>query len=268
MPTDAQRSDLAQPPLTRMPRPLRLARLTAARTRQRVSHLLRSDTVGGVLARLGAAWFARRRWAAWAVLLPVGMSAWGFVHASGVHATIAGVLLAAVVPVTVRVAGRGGGKATAGSAVAAHPIRLTEIFEHRFSPLSAGFAVPVFAFFAFGVAVGGLGEGAVWFEQRISIGIAIGLVLGKPLGIVLSTVLLTRTTRAGFAESVTFRDLLGVGCLAGGGFTVAMLLAELSFVSSVEAGIAKLAVMVASLIAVVVAALVLVPSSRRRVARQ
>ena len=60
----------------------------------------------------------------------------------------------------------------------------------------------------------------------------------------------------------------GLRDVAGVGFTVAMLLAELSFVSSVEAGIAKLAVMVASLIAVVVAALVLVPSSRRRVARQ
>ena len=74
----------------------------------------------------------------WWLLLPLAVAAWALVHASGVHATVAGVVLGFTVPVL----GRYG-----------HPT--AELFEHTMRPLSAGFAVPVFAFFAAGVTVGG-----------------------------------------------------------------------------------------------------------------
>src|SRR3954447_9949910 len=88
----------------------------------------------------------QRRVRSWWLLLPLAVLTWALMHASGVHATVAGVLLAFTVPV-VRSEAAGGPDAGPGMA---------EHFEHRFRPLSAGVAVPVFAFFAAGVTVGGL----------------------------------------------------------------------------------------------------------------
>ena len=88
----------------------------------------------------------QRRVRSWWLLLPLAAATWALVHASGVHATVAGVLLGFAVPV-IRSDRAGGPDAGPG---------LAEHFEHRFRPLSAGFAVPVFAFFSAGVTVGGL----------------------------------------------------------------------------------------------------------------
>ena len=104
----------------------------------------------------------QRRVRAWWVLLPLAALAWGFMHASGVHATVAGVLLAFTVPV------RGGA---------------AERFEHRFRPISAGVAVPVFAFFAAGVTVGGFSGLADSLTDTVALGIVAALVLGKAIGI-------------------------------------------------------------------------------------
>ena len=81
----------------------------------------------------------------WWLLLPLAAATWALVHASGVHATVAGVLLGFTVPV-LRSQAAGGPDAGPG---------LAEHFEHRIRPISAGFAVPVFAFFAAGVTIGG-----------------------------------------------------------------------------------------------------------------
>ena len=88
----------------------------------------------------------QRRVRSWWLLLPLAFATWALVHASGVHATVAGVLLAFAVPV-VRSDRAGGPDAGRG---------LAEHFEHRFRPLSAGVAVPVFALMAAGVTLGGL----------------------------------------------------------------------------------------------------------------
>lgn len=197
--------------------------------------------VYGFIARRFAPQLARSSWAPWLVLLPIGVVAWALFHASGIHATIAGVLLAFTVPVS----GRGG-------------TQLAEVFEHRFRPLSSGIAVPVFAFFAAGVAVGG--ESRFPFDP-IAIGIMAGLVLGKPIGISLTTWLLTRFTRAELDSAVRWREVIGVGALAGVGFTVSLLVTELSFSDAADADTARLAVMAGSLLAVAFAATLLV---RRR----
>lgn len=235
-----------------------------------------------LLAHRFASWFTRRRWAAWAVLLPLGGTVWALVHASGVHATIAGVALAFAVPVTAVSRGGTGAQApdlASGSPVspsgtasqgpsggrkgtgAAAAIDLAEVFGHRFGPLSSGFAVPVFAFFAAGVAVSG---GSRFPFDPIAFGILVGLVLGKPVGIALTTWLLTRFSRAELGGEVSLRELIGVACLGGIGFTVSLLIADLSFADAADADTARLAVMAGSLLATGVAAAFLVRRPRGR----
>uniref|UniRef100_UPI00249BD7C3 Na+/H+ antiporter NhaA n=1 Tax=Pseudomonas sp. PS02285 TaxID=2991441 RepID=UPI00249BD7C3 len=98
--------------------------------------------VYGVLAQRYRKFFHLKPSAAWLILLPIGVVAWAFVHASGIHATIAGVLLGFTIPVLHR---------RRDHTPDTEP-GLAEVFEHRFRPLSAGVAVPVFAFFSAGVA--------------------------------------------------------------------------------------------------------------------
>ncbi|WP_300084268.1 Na+/H+ antiporter NhaA [Propioniciclava sp.] len=196
------------------------------------------------------AFFATRRWAPWLILLPLGFVAWAFLHASGIHATIAGVVLGFTVPV-LRKDGRDGPG-------------LARTFEHLYRPLSTGIAVPVFAFFSAGVAVGGLGGLAHAIGTPVALGIIGGLVLGKPLGIVTATFIMTRFTRASLDASLRWIDLAGVGLLAGIGFTVSLLVGELSFgLGSPYNDAAKVGVLVASVVAALAAAVVLVPRNRR-----
>lgn len=194
--------------------------------------------------------FANHAWAAWLLLLPLGMIAWIFVYGSGIHATIAGVVLGFCVPVKRRHPGRGRG--------------LAEEFEHRFRPLSSGFAIPVFAFFAAGVSVVSMESAAELFTDPVFWGIVVGLVVGKPIGILGSTWLLTKFTRASLDKDTKWGDLLGVTFLAGIGFTVSLLVSELSFgLQSEHYEHAKVAILAGSLIAAILGALWLVPRNRR-----
>lgn len=194
--------------------------------------------------------FASKRWAPWLILLPLGIMAWALVFGSGIHATIAGVVLGFCVPVLRRDEPEKPG--------------LAEKFEHRFRPLSSGFCVPVFAFFSAGVAIGGsqgiasaLGDPVLW-------GIVLGLILGKPLGIMGSTWLVTRSAKANLAPEVKWGDLFGVTLLAGIGFTVSLLVSELSFgLASPHYDHAKVAILLGSLTAAVLGSLWLIPRNRR-----
>ncbi|WP_193597198.1 Na+/H+ antiporter NhaA [Microbacterium sp. YJN-G] len=210
--------------------------------------------VYGLIAQRFREFFGLHSSAAWVILLPIGGVAWAFLHASGIHATIAGVLLGFTIPVLHRRAARG---ADAGPGLA-------ELFEHRFRPLSAGFAVPVFAFFSAGVAVGG-GEGfASAFGDPVVLGIVLALVVGKPIGITLATWIITRVRRIDLDPSLRWIDITGVGLLAGIGFTVSLLVAELSFAAgSAQHDHAKVAVLTASVLAAVVASILLGSRNRR-----
>lgn len=200
------------------------------------------------LAQKYRRFFGTRPAAAWVILLPLGVITWALVHASGIHATVAGVLLGFAIPV-IRSQASGGPSAGPG---------LSEIFEHRFRPISAGIAVPVFAFFSAGVAVGGW-EGLVSaVTDPVAIGIIAALVLGKPIGIVGTTWLLTKATRASLDRSLKWIDVFGVSLLAGIGFTVSLLVAELSFgQGSAHDDHAKVGILAASLLAALLAAAVL-----------
>ena len=194
----------------------------------------------------------RRIYRAW-LLLPLALVAWTLVHASGVHATVAGVLLAFTVPVV-----RADGAAGPG---------LAEHLEHLIRPISAGFAVPVFAFFAAGVYVGGFSGLADSLTDPIALGIVCGLVVGKAVGIAGSTWLLARFTRATLDDELSWIDVVGMAILAGVGFTVSLLIGELAFGSGTTADDhAKVGVLVGSLVAAVLASGVL--RSRNRVYRR
>ncbi|SCL45427.1 sodium/proton antiporter, NhaA family [Micromonospora citrea] len=184
----------------------------------------------------------RRTW--WWALIPLAATAWALMHASGVHATVAGVLLGFTVPVLRGRDGDGHG--------------LAEHLEHRWRPVSAGLAVPVFAFFAAGVSLRGADLGAI-VTDPIVVGVVAGLVLGKAVGIFGSTFLLARFTRARLDEDITWTDLLGVALLAGIGFTVSLLIGELAFGagSAADANV-KAAVLAGSVISALLAAVVLV----------
>ena len=190
----------------------------------------------------------QRRVRSWYLLLPLAALTWALVHAAGIHATVAGVLLAFTVPV--RRSDRNGGP-SAGPGLAEH-------FEHRVRPISSGFAVPVFAFLSAGVTVGGLSGFADSLADRVTIGVVVALILGKTVGIFGSTLLMTKFTGAKLDSDLGWIDVLGIAMLAGVGFTVSLLIGELAF--GMNSGIddhVKVGVLVGSLLSAAAAAVVL-----------
>lgn len=147
------------------------------------------------------------------LLTPLALAAWALMHEAGIHATIAGVLLGLVVPGLAR---RGEHESVA------------ERLEHRWRPVSSGFAVPVFALFAAGVALDSSTLAAAAADP-IAQGVVLGLVLGKPVGILLATFLVSKVTRTPLSPGLHWYDVLGVGLVAGIGFTVSLLIGELAF---------------------------------------
>ena len=181
---------------------------------------------------------------AWWLLLPSAGVTWFLVHESGVHATVAGVLLGFAVPVLGR--------------HRVHGVSLSEHFEHRWRPISAGFAVPVFAFFAAGVSVvDGGGFGAA-LADPVTLGIIAGLVVGKAVGVLGATWLVQRFTAARLSPDLGWWDVLGLAQLAGIGFTVSLLVGELAFgTGTPQDDHVKIGVLTGSLIAVLLATVVL-----------
>jgi NhaA family Na+:H+ antiporter len=198
-----------------------------------------------------------KRVRSWWLLVPLAVIAWALVHSSGVHATVAGVLLGFTVPV-IRSQAAGGPDAGPG---------LAEHFEHRIRPISAGFAVPVFAFFAAGVTIGGLSGLGESLTDRVALGIIAGLILGKAIGIFGTTFTVARFTRADLDPNLRWLDVLGVSLLAGIGFTVSLLIGDLAFgLGSTRDEHVKVAVLTASLVASALAAALL--KSRDRAYRR
>lgn len=183
----------------------------------------------------------------WALLVPLAIVAWVFMYKSGVHATIAGVLLGLVVPVK-------------GKHALAHRI------EHRLRPYSAGFAVPVFAFFSAGVTVVGTSITET-LADAVTLGVIAGLVLGKVVGIFGSTFLVSKFTKAKLDENLSWADVFGLSLLGGIGFTVSLLIGELAFgTGSVKDDHVKVGVLLGSLLSALLASIVL--GRRNRIYRR
>lgn len=179
----------------------------------------------------------------WWLLLPLGMATWVLVHASGVHATVAGVLLAFCIPV----------KRLRGKPRTPHGHSISERLEHTLRPLSAGVCVPIFAFFASGVTVGGWSGFTAALGHGVSTGIIFGLVLGKPIGIFGVTYLVSKITAKPLSKGVRWADVLALSFLGGIGFTVSLLISDLAFKGTTKVDVATVGVLLGSLISAILA---------------
>jgi NhaA family Na+:H+ antiporter len=178
----------------------------------------------------------------------LAVATWALVHASGIHATVAGVLLGFAVPV-LRRPSEGGSRAGPG---------LAEQFEHRIRPLSAGLAVPAFAFFSAGVNVGGSSGLRTALSDPVALGVVLGLVVGKAIGVFGATFAVAKLTPAELDDELAWTDIFGLALLAGIGFTVSLLIGELAFgPGSARDAHVKVGVLAGSLIAAALAAVVL-----------
>ena len=185
---------------------------------------------------------------AWFVLVPLALVTWALVHASGVHATVAGVLLGFAVPVKATERAR----VLVGTDHQGHRVYdgLAAHFADRWEVISSSVAVPIFAFFSTGVTVGGLAGLSASLTDSIAVGIVAGLVVGKAVGITGTVALLTRSRAFVLDAAIGWAELVGMSFVAGIGFTVALLVGDLAYgeASTADAHV-KVGVLVGSLIA-------------------
>ncbi|KJK59504.1 Na+/H+ antiporter NhaA [Saccharothrix sp. ST-888] len=204
---------------------------------------IRFWALGLSFAGLVLFWFLHRRGVhGWYLYVPLALVIWALMHESGIHATVSGVAMGLIL----RCHTEGDEKHSPG-----------EHIEHLVRPLSAGFAVPVFALLAAGVTLSGPALMQV-FTQATPLGIILGLLVGKTVGIFGGTWLAARFTRAELNPQLTWADLFAVSTLAGIGFTVSLLISELAFPGDPAlADRAKAAVLVGSLLCALVATVLL-----------
>ena len=237
-----------------------------------------------------------RVYASWPYIV-VTIVLWFSLHAAGVHAALAGVLLAAFLP-TRPTPAVGPLLAQAATALAAleqvenevkqtsgerrrieqEPIwdwasrnlsaaseRLlspADRAERAVAPWSAHFILPLFAFSAAGISL------AVDLSspdaRMILWGVILGLVIGKPLGISLASLLAIKARIATLPEGIVLRNFIGAACLCGIGDTVALLMADQAFPQGSDSAIAKIGVLVGSLLAAALGAVILVIGSAQQ----
>jgi NhaA family Na+:H+ antiporter len=202
------------------------------------------------------------------VFVVLGVILWLAVHASGIHATIAGVVLGLLVPATpdldreivessadelLDVFTPTSARET--TRLARRAVSELEWIEHSLHPISSLAIVPLFALANAGVAFGGndLAEAA---SSPVTLGIVLGLVVGKTLGIAGAVWLATKLGVADVAGA-TARQVVGVAMLAGIGFTVSLFIADLAFDADRLVAQAKVGIFLASVVASVGGALVL-----------
>jgi NhaA family Na+:H+ antiporter len=197
-------------------------------------------------AACAAVWWLlqRRQISGWYLYIPLGLVCWWCMHESGVHATIAGVAL---------------GLLTRSDADPPTPV---EEWEHRWRPISAGIAVPIFALLSAGVAVSAVTLFPL-VTAPLALGVIAGLIIGKTVGVLGGAYLTARFTRAELAADLRWSEIFSVALLGGVGFTVALLISDLAFADQPELqDQGKAAVLIGSLLAGLLAAV----SLRRRTA--
>ncbi len=167
---------------------------------------------------------------------------WVFVLKSGVHATLAGVAAAMFIPVT---------------AGAKRPL---ETLEHILHPWVAFAVLPIFAFANAGVSFASTGIDALL--APLSLGIAAGLVLGKQIGIFGACVIAAKARAATIPEGVSWRQLYGLSCLAGIGFTMSLFIGGLAFTAPEQIAGVKMGVLSGSLVSALIGMFVLATAPR------
>jgi len=185
----------------------------------------------------------QKRITRWWLLWPLAILAWYAMHRAGVHATIAGVALGMVVP-TRQIAGE------------RQP--MTKRFADKLDFYSSGFVLPIFSFFAAGVNIvdsGGIGG---MMTDSVAAGIYLGLPVGKCIGIFGGVWIMTRLFKLRLGNGIDLADIFPISLVAGIGFTVSLLIAQLSFgAEDPHEAHARVAVIVGSLLAMVLGAIAL-----------
>ena len=215
------------------------------------------------------------------VYMMLGIGLWVAFLKSGVHATIAGVILAMTIPAKARInpgefvtrsraimndfertsAGQGYINETQQAALQTLEITVQyagaplQRIEHALHPWVAYFIMPIFALANAGVRLDGELSSAL--THPISLGIVAGLVLGKQIGITALVWLAVKSKLADWPSGLTWRQIYGASWLAGIGFTMSLFIAGLAFGDTPSLSVAKVGILVASLIAGVVGGAIL-----------
>lgn len=169
-----------------------------------------------VLMLLGKRLLARQR--VW-VLAVLGLLLWLCVVQSGVHATVAGAVFGFMLPVR-------GAKGAEDDKAPAPALAPAETLEHALQPWVRWLIVPVFAFANIGLDLRGLSLETLL--TPVTMGIVLGLLVGKPLGIVGAVWALERWGKTPRPAGASWRQVLGVGCVCGIGFTMSLLIGGLA----------------------------------------
>ena len=148
--------------------------------------------------------------------LVIGLFLWEFTHQSGIHATIAGVLLACTIPHRKK----------------DKDFSLLIKLEHAISPYVAFGIMPLFAFANAGVSLGGLTFGSLL--NTVPLGILIGLFVGKQLGVFVFSYISIKLKFAQMPNNSNWINFYGVGILTGIGFTMSLFVGNLAFVENIQ----------------------------------
>lgn len=217
----------------------------------------------------------------------LGIALWFYIHAIGIHATIAGVLLAFAIPISSKIEEQ---KFIANSKKAIdefekhidnipilnhHQIDALENIaygyekvqnplvklEHQLHGISAFFIMPLFAFANAGVVIdfSGVSE-----HLMIVLGVIFGLVLGKPIGIVAFTYLASKTKLIHKPENLSWNEIVAVGFLGGIGFTMSIFITNLAFADEAIVSAVKLGIFIASFVAGILGVLLINKASKER----
>lgn len=256
-----------------------------------------ADDIGAIIviavfytASLSMAWLAgalaglavmavlrwRRVWTLW-IYVALGVVIWFMLLKSGVHATLAGVaigLLAPTVPLFDQQVARAETRAALEDdhldadeisrlhfmlANSVPPVERIQAFLH---PISSFLVLPVFALANAGVSLDGVGE---VITSPVALGVMAGLVVGKPVGVLLATWLAVRFRVGTLPEDTTWSMVLGLGAVAGIGFTVSLFVTGLSYPGVAHlTDAAKVGILLASAVAAVLGVLLLRWATRHR----
>ncbi len=234
-----------------------------------------------LLALVFAAIRARIRRRGILYLLIIGF--WLAVFSSGIHATVAGILIAMLIPVRPRV---DPDEFIDGTEERLERIKQMEVstdsllsdreqldivegihrcskdalptglvLEHFLHPIQVWLILPLFALANAGVAIGG--NLMAVLADPLALGIIVGLVIGKPLGIFFFSWMAVKSGRGALPEGVTWGQIAGAGCLAGIGFTMSLFITDLAFDNESLIATAKVGIIAASLVSGIIGYVVL-----------
>ena len=211
--------------------------------------------LAGLLATLAIVFFKAIGANSTYIYIFIGILLWYSLYRSGVHPTLAGVVLGLLTPNIPK-------EHAHMKDVEDGSLSIIEWLEAKIHPWSSFVIVPIFAFANTGVAISSEMISDVW-RSPISWGIFLGLVIGKPLGVFAAVVAASKAKLCDLPTGTTNSSLVATGSAAGIGFTVAIFIAQLAFKGSALQDLAVIAVIIASIVSGCLSWLIFKLSSRR-----